>query len=303
MSEDEDFYVHVVSTDSLDTFPQNSPSNFTNVLARDISFSDVRKYEVSLAECSYNSNFYNVSDDCAFGLFDFLYLWSGSSPRYGKLTDLKIPSGNYQNAEILCEFLNQLIDELNIPRLKNKQLFTYNKFTRKFDLNVNELYLTILVKGSLIDLLGLERRHAISNQIAYIGKSKNLHYYVYEDEKTKRYFKNQVRSWVSDAELGGTAPFVAQMTSVTAFLVYVDFVKDVVYGSSFSNVIRTVAIKGTNNGERIVDCFIKRQYVPLKFNTFNSISIQIRDFQGNHLLFKSGNLALTFHFRLKSCSK
>ena len=294
------FYVHVASTDSMDIFPENSASDFTNVLPRDISFSDVRNYEVSLAECSYNSSFYNVDENCAFGIFDFLYYWEKESPpSWGKLTNLKIPPGNYKNPETVCEFLNKLVDNANIPRLKNKQLFTYNQYTQKFSLNVKDLYVTLLVKGSLIDILGLERRHAVSNQIAYIGKSKDKHFYMYKDEKTPRYFKNQIRSWHSDAEQGGRAPFCAQMTTVTAFLVYVDFVKDVIFGSKFSNILRTVAVRGLNGGERVVECFNKRMYVPLKYNTFNSISVQIRDFQNNHIGFNSGNLCLTFHFRKK----
>ena len=215
------------------------------------------------------------------------------------MTNLKIPPGNYKNPETVCEFLNKLVDNANIPRLKNKQLFTYNQYTQKFSLNVKDLYVTLLVKGSLIDILGLERRHAVSNQIAYIGKSKDKHFYMYKDEKTPRYFKNQIRSWHSDAEQGGRAPFCAQMTTVTAFLVYVDFVKDVIFGSKFSNILRTVAVRGLNGGERVVECFNKRMYVPLKYNTFNSISVQIRDFQNNHIGFNSGNLCLTFHFRKK----
>ena len=79
-------------------------------------------------------------------------------------------------------------------------------------------------------------------------------------------------SWtllISDAEEGGKAPFCAQMTTVTAFLVYVNFVKDVIFGSKFSNILRTVAVRGLNSGERVVECFNKRMYVPLKYNTFN----------------------------------
>ena len=293
----ESFYLHVVSTDSLTSFPANTASKFTNILPIDVSFPDVTKYEVALSEISYNSNFYNISDDCAFGLFDFLYSWSGTK-LYGKLYDLKVPSGNYENPEIVCGFLNSLVQKLPIPRLKNKNLFSYNRYTRKFDLVVADLFLTIIVKGSLIDILGLERRYAIPNQIAFIGKSKEKEFYLYGKEK--RFFKNKRQSWVSDSEQGGISPFVAQMTSVSAFLVYVDFVGDIIYGSNFSNVIRTVAIRGSNNGERVVDVFSSRMYVPVKLNQFNSVSVEILDFRARPLQFQEGNTSLTFHFRPKS---
>ena len=303
----ESFYVHVVSTDSLNTYPDNQGSRFTNTLPTDITFADVTKYECSLAEISYNSNFNNISDDCAFALFDFFYLYSDTN-EYGKLYNIQIPPGNYQSAQVVCDFLNSLVDDLNISRLKNKKLFSYNTYTRKFDLNVDGLYLTILVKGSLIDILGLERRQALPNQIGFIGKSKAKEYYYYPENPKpkevpeKRYFKNRRQSWDSDSVHGGTSPFVAQMTCVSAFLVYVDFIKDVIYGSKFSNVIRTVAIRGGNNGERIVDSFIKRIYVPIKFNQFNSINVEIRDFQSRPLEFLSGNVSCTFHIRPKSSS-
>ena len=301
----ESFYLHVVSTDSLTTYPDNQCSKFTNTLPTDITFPDVTKYECSLAEISYNSNFNNISDDCSFVLFDFLYLWPDID-KYGKLYNIQIPSGNYESAQVVCDYLNSLVDELDISRLKNKKLFTYNMYTRKFDLNVDGLYLTILIKGSLIDILGLERRLALPNQIGYIGKSKAKEYYYYpenpkpKEPTEKRYFKNRRQSWDSDSVHGGTSPFVAQMTCVSAFLVYVDFIKDVVYGSRFSNVIRTAACRGKNNGERIVDSFIKRIYVPIKFNQFNSISVEIRDFQSRPLEFLSGNVTCTFHIRPKS---
>lgn len=291
------FYLHVASTDSLGTYPENSGAKFTNVLPTDISFPDVTQFEVALSEISYNSNFYNIDDDCAFGIFDFQYQWP-KTDLYGKLWDLKLASGFYKTPETVCKVLNDLVSSLNIDRFRDVKLFSYNEITRKFELNVEELYVTILVKGSLIDILGLERRVYVRHQIAYIGKSKDLQFYLYEGEK--RFFKNQRRSWVSDAEKGGIAPFVAQMTSVSAFLVYADLVKDVMFGSTFSNVIKTLGIKGTNNGERIVDSFLKRMYVPLKFNTFNTISVRILDFRQRPIEFKSGNVTATFHFRRKS---
>ena len=129
----ESFYVHVVSTDSLSTFPDNQGSKFTNTLPTDITFPDVTKYECSLAEISYNSNFNNISDDCAFVLFDFFYLWPNIN-KYGKLYNMQVPPGNYQSAQVVCDFLNSLVDELNISRLKNVKLFSYNTYTSYFNI-------------------------------------------------------------------------------------------------------------------------------------------------------------------------
>ena len=305
MNHPNDFYVHVASTDSLEIYPNNCGSNFTNVLPMDISFPDVTQYECCLSELSYNSNFYNLDEYCAFGIFDFLYKWPGTN-LYGRLLDCKVSSGYYESPELVCNVLNDLVGSLNIDRFKDVKLFSYDKITRKFHLNVADLYVTILVKGSLIDILGLERRTYIPYQIAYIGHSKDTRSYIFYPDPSKkkgieRFFKNQKRSWKSDAEQGGVSPFVVQMTSVTAFLVYVDFVKDTIYGSAFSNVIKTLGIKGTNNGERIVDSFgSTRMYVPLKFNTFNKISVRILDFRQRPIQFKAGNVAATFHFRRKS---
>lgn len=302
MNHPNDFYVHVASTDSLEIYPHNCGSSFTNVLPMDISFPDVTQYECCLSELSYNSNFYNLDEYCAFGIFDFLFKWPETN-LYGRLYDCKVSSGYYESPELVCNVLNDLVNSLNIDRFKDIKLFSYNKITRKFNLNVADLYVTILVKGSLIDILGLERRTYIQYQIAYIGKSKDKQSYVYSDGKKEmeRFFKNQKRSWKSDAEEGGISPFVIQMTSVTAFLVYVDFVKDTIYGSAFSNVIKTLGIKGKNQGERIVDSFgSTRMYVPLKFNTFNSITVRILDFRQRPIQFKAGNVAATFHFRRKS---
>ena len=291
---DDDFYVQLISTDSLGTFKDNSASHFTNILPHQLEFNDDGRWSVAVTEVNYTSSFYNVTKSCGFALFDFDYFWSGKN-LYGRMYDCLLPPGYYDDPSILCQLLNDLVDALQIKKLENKKLFVYDKYAKKFSLDVQNLFICMICKGQLIDILGLEMRHYVKYQAAFIGMSKDPEYFVKNGKKL--FFKNKEIHWTSDAP-GGRAPFVSQMLTINSFLISSNIVRDTIFGSTFSNVMRTCPIDGPQ-GSRIVKEFSKRMYLPVKASTIQYVTISISDYLGNPIDFLEGNFAVVLHFKRK----
>ena len=228
-------------------------------------------------------------------MYDFEFYWSDID-RYGKLYDLKIPAGYYDNPVLLCDYLNDLIEKLNIDKLKSKQLFQYNKITKKFTIDVKDLYITLIIKGQLIDLLGLELRVYKEYQASFLGLPKEKTFYMYDGKI--RYFKNQEIEWQTDSLDGGTCPFVSQMVTVSSFLIYTNIISDVIMGNNYAKCLRNCAIDG-QPGTRVVKVFQKRMYLPVGLSNIHAISITINDFQGRPMNFLEGNVSVVLHFRKK----
>ncbi len=95
MDKTNDFYLSLISTDSLELYPNNSTSDFSNLLAYPLYFDDVTKWQVCLCQVGYTSSVYNIESDSALTIFDFLYEWKneGKQSTYGRFYDLKIRPG------------------------------------------------------------------------------------------------------------------------------------------------------------------------------------------------------------------
>ena len=112
--EDEDFYVNLTSTDSLNIFPENQPNSFTNILVRELMFHDITTYEVALSEISYVSSFYNIDQISNFSLFDFEFQWPNKT--FGRIYDAKLKSGFFAKPQDLCKVLNEKVKQMNIQK-------------------------------------------------------------------------------------------------------------------------------------------------------------------------------------------
>ena len=294
---DESFYVHLCSSDSIKTYPDNKCNNFVNLLAKPIDVS--QGFEVAVVEVQYTNSFYNVTENSNFGLFDFLYQWEEPKPSdkkvlWGRLYDAHVPPGQYDDVQDFCDILNNLVDAMKIKRLEGIKIFTYDKISKKFHINVKDLFLTIIAKDHLINILGLAKTAATPSQVAIIGKSKEHKSYVYKGHV--RYFKNRSDFWKSDAEEGGVAFFPSQMIVVSSLLLYSPILADTIFGSSFVRLLRIVPVSGKSN-ERVVHSFLNPLYYPVRESLISYIGIEIRDYSGQPVHFLNDNIYLILHFR------
>ena len=296
MEKDKSFYIHLCSTDSMKTYLKNTSNNFVNLLCKPLELSE--GFEVGLVEMQYTNNIFNVTKNSNFALFDFLYEWKSETEDkttyWGRLYDAKVPEGQYDDVEDFCDILNRLVENMNIERLKGFKIFTYDKISKKFHINVENKYLTMIAKDHLINILGLAKKESTLNGVAIIGKSKQAKSYVYEGQE--RFFKNQTDHWKSDAEQGGVAAFPSQLVIVSSLLVYSPIIADTMFGSTFVRLLRIVPVTGKSN-ERIVHSFDNPIYYPVRETSISYIAIEIRDYSGQPVDFLTDNIYLLLHFR------
>ena len=290
---DDSFYVHLASTDSLKTHPKNTANNFVNQLARPLDLS--QGWEVGVTEFQYTKNFYNVTANSNFALFDFLYEWKGKDKvLYGRLYNGNVPEGNYEDVQDFCKILNRLVDRFEIARFKNNPIFSYDTVAKKFHLNVKNRFVTIIAKEHLINILGLAKKRSTPSQVVIVGKSKDSKFYTYRGEK--RFFKNSRDHWKSDTVDGGIAHFTSQMVVVSSLLIYSPIISDSIFGSSFVRLLRIVPVSGKSN-ERVVQSFDHIIYYPVRESVITYIPIEVRDYSGEPVNFLSDNIYLLLHFR------
>lgn len=81
----------------------------------------------------------------------------------------------------------------------------------------------------------------------------------------------------------------------TLFL-YADMVQHQRVGDSYAPLLRCVQVSGENNSIVCMQ-YIKPEYLPVSKSHFDTISLQIRDDQGNIVSFKYGKVIVKLHFR------
>lgn len=82
-------------------------------------------------------------------------------------------------------------------------------------------------------------------------------------------------------------------------MIYTDILEPIVTGDVQSRLLRAVSLDldSSNHGCTSVNSFSSPMYLPLLFNSFQTIEIDIRDQHGDPLPFDSGTLTVVLHFK------
>ena len=81
-----------------------------------------------------------------------------------------------------------------------------------------------------------------------------------------------------------------------SLFVYTNVVESRVFGECVVMFLRIVPIKG-KHGDVVSKSFDNIQYIPVLHKEFATIEIDIRDDTGRRVLFESGRVTVTLHFR------
>ena len=293
----ESFYLTLLSDASMDHYPKNTPSNFTNKLIRTVDLPE--DMEVALVEMSYVKTFNNVTiAKGSLQVFDFLYRQKNGY--FGEMFDCEIPQGYYSSAKIFAEQLNKSISRC-VPRLRefHKDIFDYCDVTRKFSYDSGDPYLTILIKGDLLRLLGAGSGIHIQNETLYIGPGKKSKYVFFDTESgsevTRRFqLKETWKASLPAAEM----QLPSQMQEVDSFIVYCSIIEQQIVGDTFSEMLRWIPIRG-DDGKRQVERFIKPHYCSVMNRHIPTIQISIKNIFDEFIKFQLGVVQIKLHFRKK----
>jgi hypothetical protein len=85
-------------------------------------------------------------------------------------------------------------------------------------------------------------------------------------------------------------------TSIHALYVYCDLLEYIHVGDIKAPLLRVVD-SGGENSDVITRYYERPRYIPVQKKSFDTIEIVIRDDTGERILFESGKVLLTLHFR------
>lgn len=279
-------YIDLLSTASLQEYPSNKGSSFTNRLVTPQVLPD-HSY-VGLEEISYINTFYTISRDNNYlAIYDMLYEHPPNSKEnpndfvtYGSFYFAPLKLGIYKNLQDLCDMVNEALRNSKCPQLQGRTIFTYDPVKLKFTYDITGLWLSLWLYGDLINILGVEKKIASENEYTVIGHDKLKPTYEYitnppsppeeppkntnspfrytekkkiqsfqisEPEVTIRHFQHPDEVWKSDSkEPKRTFSCVAQLCSVNSFCVFTDIIQSQVTGDVYSDALRFISINSTD---------------------------------------------------------
>jgi hypothetical protein len=260
------------------------------------------EWEAGLAEISFPKTWYTLPSDQH---FEFLFFHPDKLDFMEVLTSKQcvIKKGDYSIEEIVYQFeelKHPMWDhDWNLKGLKNKRFASQPELKKE----PNDKYVWMR-KGILY-----------SNELVYVRFSKelgNILGFTYEDQtkqaietfkKYKEYRERKIQfpgiSRNDEQAYNGPSRHFDLKYYSKKLLVKTDLIKDSLYGSKNTNLLRIVEIpKDTCFGDQITQTFDTPIYFPLQTKIFNSIKIDVfNSIKEERAQFQAGFIYVTIHLR------
>lgn len=267
----------LLSNSSMDYY-QNKTSSFSVQLPRYIRLEG--EWEIGLAEIQHPYTFHTVMEG-----YNEIHLkmievtqefkkWVSESPGK-KITDspfeskavtCKIASGFYSSMHDIVSAVNDVISQESGVT----EMFTYDSKTRKVTTSVPRVHIgeKMVTSCTLSERLGLQLGYPPLTDVCVMRKAP----------------------YVSNIKFGVPDKMI----------VYCDVIEPQIFGDNFARVlstIRTLPEGDVNFAKTFSTYFSVPQYIPLQMKEFDTVSIDIRDVEGNLMPFQYGTLSIKLHLR------
>ena len=260
-------YVTLLSNDCLQEFPENHPSSFKNRLDAPLNLGPY--HEMALCEMSYINSIDSSDDKPLQGcikIFDFLATKDGGST-FGHWAEETLKKSCFSNAKELITCLNEAVWR-GCTRLRDtkREIFSFDRSQERIwvDFSDKDDYVTILIEGGYLVLLGIEDKSTPS-QLVVLGKDKAADSYTYNGEK--RVFAEDCRE--AFKSVCTKRNFFSHLPKTLHFgelLVYCDCIQPLYCGGGRNRILRFV--QGPDNadpGQFILRTYSgDRIYVPIE---------------------------------------
>ena len=168
--------------------------------------------------------------------------------------------------------------------------------------DMKDIQATVMIKGRLLNLLGVETREASDAQNVKIGIPKDGMFYEvpFKDKSippVRRWYLDTKWHFTTVDEKIGKFAHAAQLTTLNNMVVYASHISSQVYGNSFANVLRVIPIKANQyTGQQVVVEFKNPHYLRCQQSYIKNIHILIKDIAGSDLKFRQGSVRIKLHF-------
>ena len=308
-------YVDLISDASTELYEKNHGSSFTNRLVVPQELPE--HCWVAAREFEYVNTFYNVKEHKnVMAIFDWLYEHPPNTPprnpnaysTYGKMIACTIKKGYYDSSEKMCEMFNQVLKDSKVSELQKRDVFSYDATSMKFSFDLEGLYVSLFIRGDLLNFLGIEQSKATVAQYVVLGRPKLTPTYTIKvpdplnpdimiDEV--RHLDNPKQTWKSGKEHKGEFEYAGQLTLVTSFIVYINIIESQVTGDVFSDALRVIPINKHDQGSTIIVKFDTPYFLKVNKRHIPSITVQVRSLEGDLINFLVGRTRLKLQFTTK----
>ena len=263
------FSLVLPSNASPSVYPNNTPSNFSVKLNPSIELQGA--YECALDEIILPRSWINLDSDDL-----YLYLINTHTSRSQKV---QLDPGHYGTVNYLVSAINNAIKPEfkffgksspnlpkifpeNLPAVLKKELLVYRREYHKVFL-------------SLPTPIKLSLSPRLAKLLGFVGEAYEGPYFAFADHTPD-----------VNAELG-------------ELYVYLSILHNRVVGDTQVPLLRIIPLHSTRGEENLFYSFQRLQFVPIKVNNFDHISVNIRDGRGQLIPFQKGNTVATLQLRRK----
>ena len=274
------FYLTLPSNSSQQFFPNNTLTEFTTKLPSTIELTN--EWEVGLAEIMFPRSWYTIPEEGVIIEADYGVCNPERRTRmaerasrgedipvkeYNTLVEIKLRGGFYKTMEDIQQELKRSIKiafDAADKTITPPALY-YNPVSKRMHITV-PVGMFIRFPSSLEGILGLTPE--------------------------QNYICNRTQEILS---IIGNLPCDIQ-TGVHALYVYCDLLQYTHVGDIKAPLLRVVA-SGGETSDVVTRYYERPRYVPLQKKSFDTVQLVIRDDLGEKILFASGKVLVTLHFR------
>ena len=274
----DDFYIVLPSNSSMHYFPNNTTTHFVTQLPQQIRLHG--SWCVAVTEIQIPLTFQHISSEFEEGEVivsrKSRSILESNELRSEPSTTTKsyLRPGVYKNLE-------SLIDEIN--NLKG------------VDQHLN----FVIERGGYVSVKRICETSSCSELEHYVRLSDKLKKILGFEMKYSSDINVSIETEEESIEVTGNRPANLNNGLPSMFMFYSDICEPYVTGDVQSRLLRTVSLNMvdyTYNGIKLIS-FSPPMYIPLLFNAFQTIEIDIRDQHGKSIPFDFGTLTVTLHFK------
>lgn len=255
------------SNSSYKHYPNNTLTTFSVQLPSILDLSN-QQYECALSEIQFYKSWYNVPKT-------WVIIKKKTTNRNYKVY---IPEGYYQNLEELIETINSRIERVCGENIAKDNKFSVNNPSKTTVITrlIGNGY-TMEFNSELATILGFDE--------TCLQKLRSSEY------------ENTANIPIYDGELIFYSQNSDRLKSIYNIYVYTDIIQPNIVSDIEAPLLRVVPISNTEHWTYQTTTFTQPQFLPLGQKQLRTISIYLRDGQGNPILFNDGQTIITLEIR------